>query len=265
LGPGLTIQRRFHLPGPLLFLSASPNGDLLLVASVHEKHTEKQHAEIAAFVGAGVPIDEEYDLTGLNAALEVTGAKHLTVEPLRPALLQASMVSAQPAHGAEWLLQQSTWEGQSKRLDQFRSICPLQIQSFPGNLLFVQGCAPLESHTTWYRVLDAQGATLFKGSGPYSDFIQQTRSSEDGRLFAIASSHFKRDVDRTTELEIGDFTNLTVAVYDTATGKQFFAAHLPQGSAEQDTFSLSASGSTLAVLTSSSLQLFPLPALAAKK
>jgi hypothetical protein len=264
-GPGLTIQRRFRLPGPLLFLSASPSGSLVLVATVVEKHTEKEHAQIAEFVGAGVPIDEDYDLTGMNAAFQLTGIRRVTVQPLEPALLQASMVSARPTHGAEWLLEESTWEGQSKRFDQFRSICPLQIQSFPGNLLFVQGCAPLESHTTWYRLLNAQGATLFKGSGPYSDFIQQTESSDDGRLFAIASSHFKRDVNRTTELEIGEFTNLTVDVYDTATGKQFFAANLSQGSPQQDTFSLSPSGSTLAVMTSSSLQLFSLPAPGAKK
>lgn len=264
-GPGLTIQRRLRLPGPLLFLSASPSGNLLLVATVHEKHTEQQHAEIASFVGPGVPIDEEYDLTGLNAAFQVTGTKRVTVQPLRPALLQASMVSAQPTRGTDWLLDESTWEGRSKRFAHFRSICPLQVQSFPGDLLFIQGCAPLEAHTTWYRVLNAQGATLFKGSGPYSDSIQQAESSDDGKLFAIASSHFKRDVDRTTELQMGDFTNLTVAVYETATGKQFFAAHLPQGSAQQDTFSLSPSGSTLAVLTSSSLQLFPLPSPAGKK
>jgi hypothetical protein len=258
------------LAGPLLFLSASPSGNLLLAATVHEKHTEKEHAQIASFLGPDVPIDEEYDLTGLNAALQVTGARRVTVEPLRPALLRASMISARPisarpGHGSEWLLDESTWEGQSKPLAHFRSICPLQVQSVPGDLLFVQGCAPMEARTTWYRVLNAKGATLFKGSGPYSDFIQQVESSEDGRLFAIASSHFNRPVDRTTELQIGDFTNLTVAVYDTATGKQFFAAHPPQGSAQQDTFSLSPSGSTLAVLTSGSLQLFPVAASAAKK
>ncbi|HEV2578826.1 MAG TPA: hypothetical protein VGU25_16600 [Acidobacteriaceae bacterium] len=263
-GPGLTIQRRFRLPGPLLFLSASPSGNLLLVATVHEKHTEKEHAQIASFVGPDVPIDEEYDLTGLDAAFHVTGAKRVTVPPLRPALLQASIVrvqpGARPAHTTDWLLEENSWEGHSKPLAHFRSICPLQVQSFPGDLLFVQGCSPLEARTTWYRVLNARGATLFKGSGPYSDFIQQTESTDDGRLFAIASSHFNRPVDRTTPLLTGDFTNLTVTIYDSTTGKQFFAAHLPQGSAQEDTFSLAPSGSALAVLTSASLQLFPLPA-----
>jgi hypothetical protein len=262
-GPGLTIQRRLRLAGPLLFLSASPNRNLLLVATVHEKHTEKEHAKIAAAVGPDVQIDEEYDLTGVNAAFQVIGTKRVTVAPLHPALLEASMVSARPMRGKEWLLEESTWEGQSKRFAHFRSICPLQIQSFPGDLLFVQGCSPIEAFTTWYRVLNAQGATLFKGSGPYSDLVQQTESSDDGQLFAIASSHFNREVDRTTTLQIGDFANLTVTVYDTTTGKQFFVAHLHQGSAQQDTFSLSPSG--LAVLTSSSLQFFPVPALPVKK
>lgn len=264
-GPDLSIQQRFRLPGALLFLSASPSGNLLLVATVHEKHTEKQHAQIASFLGPGVPIDEDYDLTGLNDAFQVTGTKRVTVRPLHPALLQDSMVSARPLHGTEWLLEESTWAGQSKRFAAFRSICRVRVQSFPGDLLFVQGCAPFQAHTTWYRVLNSHGATLFKGSGPDNELIQQAESSDDGRLFAIASSQFNRSVDRTTELQIEDFNNLTVNVYDSATGKQLFAAHPPQGSPQADTFSLSPSGSALTVLTSSSLELFPVPAPAAKK
>jgi len=259
LGPGLTIQQRFRLPGPLLFLSDSPRGNLLLVATVHEKHTEAEHAQIASFVGPDVPIDEEYDLTGVDSAFHVTGSKRVTVEPLRPALLQDSMISARPEHGVDWLLEESNWAGQSKRVARFRSICRLQVQSFPGDLLFVQGCSPLEGNTAWYRVLNAHGATLFKGTSPNSNFIQQVQSSDDGRLFAMASSQFNRPVNRTTTLHIGDFTNVTLTVYDTASGRQIFAAHPREGSAQADTFSLSPSGSVLAVLTSTSLQLFPLP------
>lgn len=264
-GPGLSIEQRFQLPGPLLLLSASPRGNLLLAVTVHEKHTQKEHAQLAKLIGSEDLIDEEYDLTGLSDAFQVTGVRRVTVKPLRLALLQNSTVSARSLPGMEWLLEQSTWAGQTRRFAHFRSSCPLQIQSFPGDLLFIQGCMQVGANT-WYRVLNSQGATLFKGSGPFSDFIQQAESTSDGRLFAIALSHFKnRPVDRTTQLQIQDFTNLTVTVYDTATGKQFFAAHPPHGSAQSDTFSLSASGSALAVLTSTSLQLFPLPTPATRK
>jgi hypothetical protein len=264
-GPDLTIERHFPLAGPLLHLSASPRGNIFLAVTVHEKHTQKEHAQIAKFVGSGVPVEEEYDLTGLNDAFQVTGVRRVTVKPLRPALLQNSMVSARRMPGNDWLLEESTWDGQTKRFAHFRSSCPLEIQSFPGDLLFIQGCAPVGA-STWYRVLNAQGATLFKGSSPVTDFLQQAESSYDGRLFAIALSHFNnRLVDRKTILQIGDFTNLTVTVYDTVTGKQSFAARLHQGSAQEDTFALSSSGSALAVLTSSALQLFPLPSPATKK
>ena len=264
-GPGLTIEQRFHLAGPLLLLSASPKGNLLLAVTVHEKHTEMEHAQLAKMLGPTLPIDEEYDLTGLTDAFQVTGTRRVAARPLPPALLHNSMVSARPMPGEQWLLEESTWQGESKRFAHFRSACPLQIESFPGDLLFLQGCAPVGS-SRWYRVLNTHGATLFKGVGPPTDLIQQADSSDDGRLFAIALSHFKKlPVDRSTQLQIQDFTNLTVTVYDTATGKQCFAAHPPQGSAQEDTFSLSPSGSTLAVLNSDSLQLFPLPASAPKK
>lgn len=257
-GPDLSIQKRFPLPGPLLFLSAAPQGHLLVAATVHEKHTRQEHAKIAAFLGPGLPVDEEYDLTGLNAALEVTGARRLTVQPTRPALLHSTMVRAQPIHGTEWALVESTWEGQDRLFARFRSACEVQVQSLPGDLLLAQGCPTTDSSTTWYRVFNPRGAVLLKGTAAYGDLLQQAQSSPDGKLFAVASSHFDHPVSLTSTMRSGDFANLTVTLYNTATGKQFFAARLPQGSAHRDTFSLSPSGSTLAVLTSGSLQTFAL-------
>jgi hypothetical protein len=59
-------------------------------------------------------------------------------------------------------------------------------------------------------------------------------------------------------MHAGDFANLTVTLYSTSNGKEIFAARLPQGSAQQDTFSISPSNSSLAVLTSATLQAFAL-------
>lgn len=267
-GPDLSIEKRFPLPGPLLFLSAAPQGDLLLVATIHETHTPQEHARIAAFLGPGVPVDEEYDLTGLNATLEVTGAKRVTIEPTRPALLQNTMVAARPVHGTEWVLERSTWDGASTRLARFRSSCEVQVQSLPGDLLLAQGCPPIDPfNATWYRVLNLQGAVLLKGSAPKGDLLQQAESSPDGKLFAVASSHFDHGVDPTNPMRASDFANLTVTLYSTGNSKEFFAARLPQGSPQQDTFSLSPSGSTLAVLTSGALQAFALtlPAVASSE
>ncbi len=255
-GPDLSIQKRFPLPGPLLFLSTAPQGNLLVVATVHEKHTEQEHAKIAAFLGPGLPVNEEYDLTGLNAALQVTGSKRVTIEPMHPALLQSTLVSARLVRGTEWVLERSSWEGESKPLALFRSTCAVQVQSLPGDLLLAQGCPPMQPFASWYRVLNPQGAVLLKGAAPYGDLIQQAESSPDGKLFAVASAHFDHPVALTTLNHTGDFSNLTVTIYNTATGKQLFVARLPQGSAQQDTFSLSPSGSILAVLTAGALQTF---------
>ena len=257
-GPDLSIQKRFPLPGPLLFVSATPQGNLLLVATLHEKHTQQEHAKIAAFLGPGVPVDEEYDLTGLNDVLQVTGSKRVTVEPTHPALQQSTMVAARLVKGTEWVLERSSWDGESKPLALFRSTCAVEVQSLPGDLLLAQGCPPLQPFATWYRVLNPQGAVLLKGGAPYGDLIQQAQSSPDGQLFAVASSHFDHPVAHTTLNHTSEFTNLTVTIYNTGTGKQLFAARLAQGSAQQDTFSLSPSGSTLAVLTSAALQTFAL-------
>lgn len=257
-GPGLKPQQRVPLAGPLLFLAAAPHGDLLVVATVHERHTEQQHAQISAFIGPGRPVDEDYELTGFDASLHPTGTKRFSVEPIRPALLQDVMVSARLLHGTQWLVEKSTWDGQASPLARVHSACPVEVQSLAGDLLLVQGCVPSEASVAWYRVLSAKGATLLKGTPAYGEFLQQAESDQKGDLLAIASSHFDRPIDRHSHLRSGDFTNLNVAVYDTRLGKQVFVARVPEGSAQQDTFSLSPSGSSLAVLTSVSLQAFSL-------
>jgi hypothetical protein len=135
----------------------------------------------------------------------------------------------------------------------------VQVRSLPGDLLLAEGCPPIDPfNALWYRVLNLEGAVLLKGAIAKGDLLQQAESSSDGKLFAIASSHFDHTVEPTTLMHAGDFVNLTVTLYSTTNGKEFFAARLPQGSAQQDTFSLSPASSTLAVLTSAALQAFAL-------
>ncbi len=62
-GAGLVAQQHYMLHGPLLFVSASPGAELMLVATLHEKHTKEEHAKLAAFLGPDRLVDEDYDLT----------------------------------------------------------------------------------------------------------------------------------------------------------------------------------------------------------
>ncbi len=98
-GAGLVAQQHYVLHGPLLFVSASPGAELMLVATLHEKHTKEEHEKLAAFLGPDRLVDEDYDLTGLDGNLQLIGEKRVSAEPLQPALLRSAMVRAKPDRG----------------------------------------------------------------------------------------------------------------------------------------------------------------------
>ncbi len=257
-GADLAVQQRYALPGPLVFASASPGAELVLAATLHEKHTKQEHEKLANFLGPNLPVEEDYDLTGLSGTLQPIGTRRMDREPLQPALLQEAMVSAMPDHAGQWKLEEAGWTGVTKTLARLGSGCEIEVQSLPGNLLFAQGCDASRAETAWYRVLTPQGATLLKGRLEPFSLLQQAASDAAGKLFAVASSQFEKRVDLRGRMHTGDFAHLTVAVYSTATGRQVFAVHPAGGSAMRRTFALSPSGSTLAVLAGDTLQAYTL-------
>ena len=259
LGPDLKPQARFPLPGPVLFLSLSPAGKLLLLATVHEQHTAAEHDKLTHFLAPNEAIQEDYDLTGLRADLSSLGTRLLTHEPLQPALLADALLQARQMHENSWELTSTTWAGQNTVLAHLHSGCPLKMDSLPGDLLVVRGCASNESVETWYNVLDSHGKALIKGKTAAGDLLQQAEADRAGTVFAIASSHFDHPVHRGDSLLEAAFQNLAVTVYRKANGQQLFRTELSTGSSQQHTFCLTPGGEALVVLTGDTLESFLLP------
>ena len=255
-GPDLVELGRFKLRGPLEFVSVAGGGDLLLVATVHERHTREEHEQLASFLGPNVPVDEEYDLTTLNKALEVTASRTLSVTPSAPSLFGSAMMTTRQVHPEKWSVEESAWNGKKKILAHFDSACDLRIQSLAAELLFVSGCAPRQQPQTWYRMLNNSGQTLLKGVAAPAELVQQVLTDADVGLIAIASTQFDASSTPGLETREGEFKRLKVTVYNTSTGKQVFAAQPAGGSAMLQTAALSPSGAFLVVLTSDALQVY---------
>ncbi len=265
-GADLAVQGRYSLPGPLVFASVSPGAELVLAATLHERHTKQEHEKLAKFLGPDFPVEEDYDLTGLDGKLQLIGTRRMDREPLQPAMLQAAMVSARPDRADRWNLEEASWTGQTKTLARLASGCEMAVQSLPGDLLFAHGCTAGRAEIAWYRVLNPQGATLLKGKLEPFSLLQQAATDEAGKLFAVASTQFEKRVDLRGSMHAGDFAHLSVAVYSTATGRQVFAVQPAGGSDMRETFALSPSGNSLAVLTGDTLQTYgmaPEPSIAA--
>lgn len=261
LGPGLVVEQRMSLTEPLLFLSAAPQGELILMATVHEKHSPEVHADLSKLLGTGETLDENYHLTAIDAHLRPIGSRLLYAEPTQPAIFRSAMITTTQVHGGRWELDQTRWSGERSTLAHLQSACPVQVTSLPGNLLLARGCTPNEAASRWYRVLNEAGATLLKGSTDRYNLLQQAGTDLSGSILAIAFGTTESAIDFRLPVRSAVFTGIRLQAYYAHTGRSFFAKHLPVASPEQDLFSLSAWGDTLAVLTAGSLQAYKLPRL----
>ncbi len=253
-GSGLQELGRYSLPGPLLFLSAATPGNLLLAATVHERHTAADHEKYATVLSPGEAIPEDYDLTGLTGALTPTGTRRIAVEPVKPALVADALVTATRARGDSWQVESSTWAGSHNTLARLRSGCDVHLTALSGQLLLARGCPRNESAERWFDVVDEHGKVILKGETAFGDMLQQTETDSNGKLIAVAISHFDKAVRRGDRLNVRDFQNLGLTVYSVGTGKPVFATHLPSGSSQQQTFALAPDATSLTVLTGDTVQ-----------
>ena len=257
-GAGLKVQQRFVLPGQLAFVSASADGDLVLAAVVHERHTAQEHQHLVDYLGAGVPVPEDYDLIGLNGSLEEISARQLHEEPSKPALWSSGIVAAEQRKAGVWDVVAVSLAGARKRLAQVRSNCGVGISSLPGGMLLVRSCEG-DNASQAFRVLNAQGATSLKGLTAYGDLFQQAEADGNATELAIGVSHFDSPPNLPAGVPEADFKNFVVTVYRTGSAKQAFVARLPRGSVMRQTLALSPEGDRLAVLTDDAVQAYAIP------
>ena len=258
-GPNLTELHRAALPGPVVFLSASAAGQTMLLATVHEKHSASEHQKLSEFLEANQRIEEDYDLTALGKDLNVIGTRPMNIEPLRPALLPNGIVEFKRLKGDLWQLTSTSWSGQPVELARMHSGCQPEVTSLAAGLLDVRGCARDRAVEGWYSVLNAHGKTILKGKTAYGELLQQTETSHDGKLFAVAISNFDHEVHRRDKLTEGEYKKLTLTVYANPSGMALFTTHLATGSAQEHTFCITPRGDALVVLSGDTLQSLSLP------
>ena len=258
-GSGLMIENRYQLAGPVLFARVAPPGSasdgLIAVATIHEKHTPEGHQKLSAFLGPDRTVDEDYDLTMLNSRLEAIGTKRMDARPDPVALLPSGMVSAERVSGQKWALQQLGWDGKSAKLAELRSACNIEVAALPAKLLFAKTC-DAEQGSSFYWILNSRGALILSGHAPGTELVQQAASNAAGDVVAVASTESNEPIDLRVGARVSDFRSLTLSAYRVSDGKKVLSVRTAQGSALRQTFALSPSGNSMAVLAGSTLQAY---------
>ncbi len=257
LADGLEVKERYRLPGPLVFVSTATGDGPLLVATVKERHQPGEHASLAGSLRRGELLDEDYELTALDAKLTVSGSKTVGAEPLRPALLANAMVSIKPIRsGVRYNVEERRWTGERKSLASVASACEVQAITLAAKVLYLSGCDATNWLRGWYRLITPEGATLLKGRPGDTDILQQALSNQSGQRFMTVSTDFNADVYPGLNVAEREFKRLSLSVFDISTGKSLLQVQPAGGSALRQTAAISPLGEWVAVVSGSKLQVY---------
>ncbi len=256
-GAGMEMERSIPLPGPLVFVRIAPNGGLMAVATLRERHSPELHAKLRSELGREP--EEDVDVAILNREFNQIAQASTVSNLMPPTLLNEGQVKLQAEPDRWYRLAMSTWENQKAVLARFRSLCTPELTSSAPDLLFLLTCSVKDGNTE-YRVLRGDGKVLLRGASDTFDLGHEAMGNDRSRTFAVKVMHGVRYIPPNTTFKRSDLDAAEVRVYRAEDGKRVLAVRVKEPVAVHGGYALSPDGSQLAVLSGSDIKFFPVPA-----
>jgi len=256
-GSGLKVESRIPLTGPLAFVRIAPNGQLMAVATLRERHSEELHSKLLEESDAEP--EEDVDVLILDKEFKTLGGTSTTSGLMPPTLLNEGQVKllAQPKN--RYRLAMSTWDNNTVTLARFGSLCTPNLSSVAPDLLFLLTCNVTDGATE-YRVLRSDGELLLRGKAGPKEVGQDAIGSNQNQTFAVKVVHANRALSSGGQFRGLELESEEVRVYRASDGKRLLSVRVDEPGTSQGGYALSADGSRLAVIAGSEIRLFPVPA-----
>jgi hypothetical protein len=252
----LEFERSIQLAGPLSFVRIAPNGNLIAIATLRERHSAELHARLHDDMG-GEP-EEDVDVAILDGEFNTIARASTVSGLLPPTLLNEGQVNLLSQPGQHYRLALRTWEGKAVSLARFTSICTPSLSSVAPDHLFLRTCST-SNGAGEYRVLRADGKVLLRvEEGPHEGG-QEVIGNESSGLFAIKVVSAGNTLSPGVEFRANDLVSEEVRVYRATDGKRLLAVRLDEPSTSHESYAISPDGARLAVLSQSKIQLIPVP------
>jgi hypothetical protein len=256
-GRGLNLEQTVALAGPLAFLRVSPNGKLVAMAELRERHSPKLHAQLQDGLD-GEP-EEDVDVMVLDEKFE-TVAKANTISTLEPpTLLNEGQVVLLAQPDNHYRLELRSWESKSTTLARFTSLCRPELSSMAPDLLFLRSCSAATDRTE-YRVIRADGKLIMRSEAGPREIGGDVAGFQSSGTFALKAVHASRDLSRNMDFTGADLESEEVRVYQAADGKRVVTVRIDQPTTSHGGFALSPDGMQIAVLSGTEIRFFALPA-----
>lgn len=254
LSEGMQVNTRIPLDGPLAFVRTSPNGELMAVAVIHERHSPEMHLKLREVLGHDP--DEDVQIRILDKNFQIVAQAASSREIMPPILLNEGQVRLLASPNSKYRLELLPWQGDGRTVARFSSGCLPAVSSFGPDLLFVSTC-DLRSRIHEYRVLRANGAVVLRGKSDPQNLGQGVLGNP--QKFAVKVLHAKVAIVDGSVFHGADLDYADVRIYRADNGGRISAIHTAMPPPSRGGFALSSDGSQLAILSDSQISLFSVP------
>jgi hypothetical protein len=258
---GMQIEKRIRLAGPLGFARVSPDGKLIAMGVIKERHSSELHAKLEDQMGQD-PM-EDMQVLLMNDRLETIGSVLANSDRIPPILLNEGEVSLYVSAGQEnrpqkrYVLQLREWDHTSRTLGHFSSTCVPQVSSLPPDLLFLVTCDRF-SGAREYRVLRADGRPVLHGKSYLTELGHAAAAGGTPGTFALRILTTDVPTVPGEPFHPGDLESAQLIIYRCQDGKRLFSVRVKDPAASSGGYAISPSGE-VAILTRDDVDVYRVP------
>ena len=259
-GAGLRVEQRIALAGPLAFARVSPDGQIIAIGVVRERHTPTLHASLADSLQRDP--DEDVVVVLMNGRFQTLGAALGNSDAPAPVLLnegQAKIVvgpgQAKREH-KQYALILRTWDNTPRTLSRFQSACTPEISSFPPDLLFLVTCS--KNNTRDYSVLRSDGRPLLRSSSYLREMGHAASGAGSSATFAVRIFKTGTPMIPGEPFHVSDLESADLIIYRCDDGKRLSTVHVKDPAASSAGYAVSPGGE-IAILTRDDVDVYKVP------
>ena len=258
---GLTLESRIPLQGRLAFVRISPNGEMMTVAILKERHTAELHNQLRDSLGHDP--EEDVSILILDKDLKTVSLGASTSEMMPPTLLNEGQVRLLAKPNQKYRLAMLPWSGGQQTIARFSSTCVPHVSSFAPDLLFVRTCNKANGAAE-FQILRADGSLVLRGHSDSGDIGQEAAGTGRGAQFAVKVVHASTAILNGSIFHGSDLDWEEVRVYLVKDGKRVSTWRVNSPSPTSGGYALSPDEAQLAVFSGTSIRLFTVAAQGAK-
>jgi len=256
----LELQPYLQSPTPIRLVKLSPGGQLLLVESDLEKHSEEEHRRLeqeAELNGLSSP-REDVQMSILRLADGVTVGHARALNPTDVPLIESGFLEALSGKGDHWMLRYRPFKGEPSNVADLASSCHPNENPVNDKTVFVSLC-PNGSSNHIFEAISLDGKTLWSYKWD-SHFIWPTMAAADnGQRVAFSTLRVARPLSSIDPFDESELQGQRIEVLDVESGRldlTEFATPMLSGG---QNYTLSPDGNRFAVLRENAIEIYDLP------